>query len=116
MIELKPCPYCGSTDVHIFTVHETCYVMCYDCLMKSPRRKGKRNTAAAWNTLPRHLRWTKEPPTDSGWYWFRNLSAKGTRYLPQIVHTIELKERNPHPDDEWSGPLEMPLDDKRSAE
>ena len=58
----------------------------------------------AWNAIPRHLRWTKEPPQVPGWYWFRNMSK------PQIVHLNGVKNRKPHPADEWAGPIQEPVE------
>ena len=112
MIELKPCPHCGGTDLQIVETDMTCCIRCCTkgCWLEGPTKEWKASAIAAWNDLPRPLRWTKEPPTEQGWYWFRNLSAKGTKYLPQIVNTIEFKERNSHPDDEWAGPIQEPDD------
>ena len=70
--------------------------------MLGPKSESRGVAIAAWNTLLRHLRWTKEPPTEPGWYWFRNLSK------PQIVHLNGVKDRKPHPADEWAGPIQEP--------
>lgn len=64
---------------------------------------GKEKAAEYWNALPRPLRWTKEPPTEPGWYWFRNLSR------PQIVPMNGMKTCKPHPADEWAGPIQEPV-------
>lgn len=104
-IKLKPCPHCGSTDLQIDWngVYECHFVRCFNCHMQGPEIYGKNKAAGCWNALPRHLRWTKEPPTEEGWYWFRNLSK------PQIVHTSGIKNRKPHPADEWAGPIQEPV-------
>lgn len=100
--KLKPCPGCGCTHLHfeigIFRV--SCGG---DCLMKGPKKDSMEDAIAAWNALPRPLRWTKELPTEPGWYWFRNLSK------PQIVHLNGVKDRKPHPADEWAGPIQEPV-------
>ena len=112
MSELKPCPHCGGTDLQIVETDMTCCIRCCTkgCWLEGPVKERKESAIVAWNYLTFSLRWRHEPPTEPGWYWFRNLSAKGTKYLPQIVHTIELKERNSHPDDEWAGPIQEPDD------
>lgn len=107
MSELKPCPYCGSEDVHVFGMTGECCVMCFDCLMKGPRKKSKRNITAAWNALPRPLRWMKEPPTEPGWYWLRQASTKG---LVQIVRACGEELPYNWEDAEWAGPIQEPVE------
>lgn len=103
MTELKPCPACGGEAIIISVGGVRAACKNWDCQMKGPRRYARKDAIAAWNTLPRPLRWTKEPPTEPGWYWFRNLSK------PQIVHLNGVKNRKPHPADEWAGPIQEPV-------
>lgn len=114
MSELKPCPACGKPveleggqswhDQHSFLIK------CYACGCSRVADSDEDEAIHRWNALPRPLRWTKEPPTEPGWYWFRNMHTKGEIYLPQIVHTVQIKGRKPHPADEWAGPIQKPLD------
>ena len=110
MIELKPCPACGSEA--IITGCGGLRAICknWDCQMTGPRMYTRKDAITAWNALPRPLRWTNEPPAEPGWYWFRNMHTKGEIYLPQIVHTVQIKGRKPHPADEWAGPIQEPVE------
>ena len=110
MSELKPCPYCGEKpkrpkdffgadgenlwSVSCENVH--CHVDI------GVWHEDEDEAIRMWDDLPRPLRWTNEPPTAPGWYWFRNLSK------PQIVHLNGVKNRKPHPADEWAGPIQEP--------
>lgn len=53
--KLKPCLYCGSTDVGIIfhIVNERYYVRCKDCHMQGPEKKYRFMAHRAWNSLPR---------------------------------------------------------------
>ena len=42
--ELKPCPCCGSTRIHVVAPDDGCY--CWDCGLMMPNRKDWR---ARWN-------------------------------------------------------------------
>ena len=105
MSELKPCPHCGGTHLQIVETDMTCCIRCCTkgCWLEGPTKEWKPSAIEAWNALPRHLHWTKEPPTEPGWYWFRNLSK------PQILHLNGVKNRKPHPADEWAGPIQEPV-------
>ncbi len=68
--DLKPCPSCGYAPVHCGGTTGT-KVDCYNCGMSGPRHENQSVSKAAWNSLPRRLRWTTIPPTEPGWYWYR---------------------------------------------
>ena len=105
--DLKPCPACGHyATVYNIDVPGMVYVSCEDrdCSVCGPFGEDEEKAIEAWNALPRHLRWTKEPPTEPGWYWFRNLSK------PKILHLNGVKNRKPHPADEWAGPIQEPVE------
>ena len=112
MIELKPCPYCGETpkrpEAFFGPDGENLWgVSCenVNCHVDiGVWHEDEDEAICMWNALSRPLRWTKEPPTEQGWYWFRNLSK------PQIVHTSGIKHRKPHPADEWAGPIQEPVE------
>ena len=40
--------------------------------MIGPKSESRGVAFFEWNALPRPLRWTKEPPTEPGLYWYRN--------------------------------------------
>lgn len=55
MEELKPCPYCGKSDLA-----DCCnkpmmqyFVMCISCSMQGPAGISQSNARSAWNVLPR---------------------------------------------------------------
>ena len=58
-IELKPCPYCGGTDLQIDWngVWERHFVRCYNhaCNMQGSEVYGSEAAAEAWNNLPRKV-------------------------------------------------------------
>lgn len=57
-MNLKPCPYCGGTDLGIGfnAVEERHYVVCSHCLMRGPEKLGDEDRAAKyWNALPRKV-------------------------------------------------------------
>lgn len=101
MTELKPCPHCGG-ESYLHT-EDVFFVECWKCRFSGPDSCTEEDAVESWNALPRPLRWTKETPTDPGWYWFRNLSK------PQIVYLHSVKNRKPHPADEWAGPIQEPI-------
>jgi Lar family restriction alleviation protein len=45
--ELKPCPFCGSTNLNV--THESSYVMCYGCDADGPVTRPSAAAIAAWN-------------------------------------------------------------------
>lgn len=106
MTELKPCPACGGTDLQIVETDMTCCIRCCTkgCWLEGPTKEWKPSAIEAWNAMTRPLRWTHDQPQVPGWYWFRNMSK------PQIVHLNGVKNRKPHPADEWAGPIQEPVE------
>ena len=49
MIELKPCPFCGSTDVRVIGDWFKKWVQCQDCCAHSGLKDDKEEAAKAWN-------------------------------------------------------------------
>lgn len=127
--ELKPCPYCGEIPKRprdfFGTDGENLWGVCCEnvnCHVDiGVWHEDKSEAIRMWNSIPRSLRWTKEVPTKPGYYWNRNpdelrgcvvevfeWGGKFYAFYPGNEVEEEIS-----PDDEWAGPLEMPLDDKR---
>lgn len=140
MSELKPCPACGSRDVHLLLGDDEVYsVDCGNCAMRGPAEHFPDFAGAAWNSLPRHpdyndvdcagcperrrgyLTWTTEPPKVAGWYWCR----PSTLNMPRCVEVYGAWEHlmfGSKRDDfnpqmpvtrkgfEWAGPIPTPLE------
>ena len=74
-ITLLPCPAChecedltvlrAATDDDLHVKQISC-----PCGTFGPYRYTVKEAIEAWNSLPRHLTWTTEPPKVPGWYWF----------------------------------------------
>ena len=114
---ILPCPACGSIDCEcLFAEDEMYSVDCVDCSMRGPAERNPDSAIAAWNSLPRSLRWTHEPPKVAGWYWWR--TNKG-----QNVNTIQVWSRSgvlgycfdtefitDLNRGEWAGPIAPPIE------
>lgn len=118
---ILPCPACGGTDLGCWE-----FVVCKDCEMRGPRDADESAAIAAWNTLPRALTWTHEPPKVAGWYWMRR-KLHGKWRNRGIVHiymdfagtkTLQAKGwgrqvaglENMGIDFEWAGPIAPPIE------
>ena len=120
--ELKPCPFCGGRgeirqerDKYISTFNETTRmtkiaqalsVHCEKCEMQGPVSIGKDKAIAAWNALPRRVKWTREKPTQEGWYWHHQGLGFGT-----VIEYIDLEIGIPGgvlEDELWAGPIPEP--------
>lgn len=106
MIELKPCPACGSEAVITGCGGLRAICKNWDCQMTGPRKMDRDDAAAAWNALHRPLRWTKEPPTEPGWYFCQRIYPGAPKHYPlRVVHI--------HYDVEemwWAGPIQEPVE------
>ena len=119
MPEVMPCPECGSTDILTISGHISSFrwwVRCCGCGRQGSCCKTEEDAIAAWNKLPRAIRWTHEPPKVAGWYWWR--TSKG-----QNVNTIQVWSRSgvlgycfdtefitALDRGEWAGPIAPPID------
>lgn len=117
MTELKPCPYCGGSAAIYNT--NTVFVECKDCHASGPYKKTVQSAIKAWNALPRTVRWTQEPPTEPGWYWYKDMD-----WDRQIVYVfydsvhrgifVQIMEEYPYSRNlnelkgEWAGPIQEP--------
>ena len=120
--ELKPCPICGGSYLSICDhggmVHHEYRIECNYCGCSCQTGvRTKEEAIAAWNALPRRLRWTKEKPTTCDFYWYRSEGGSieiGIVYADVIgnlcIHFAG--EEEPHllelVDGEWAGPLLEP--------
>lgn len=129
--ELKPCPCCGGTKSLFFYDYPTgaFTVCCANCGMRGPATGYSKDGAiAAWNALPRRLRWTKEKPTKTGFYWwcdkkFVDLTASLVGLTASIV-AVDVENRESiiigaekvvdftKVGGEWAGPIPEPEDVK----
>ena len=124
--KLKPCPVCGHAPEHprdFFNCdgENVFYVGCdnKDCPADiGIIHEDVEEAAHIWNSLPRPLRWTKEPPTEPGWYWNRSKKYK-TKSVVQVFEQFgklymfypgsEVEEEL-STDDEWAGPIQEPVE------
>ena len=118
---ILPCPACGSRGVICILDDDEMYsVDCGNCAMRGPAEHNPDFAEAAWNSLPRALTWTTEPPKVVGWYWWR--TSKG-----QNVNTIQVWSRSgvlgycfdtefitTLDRGEWAGPIPMPIEPEES--
>ena len=108
MSELKPCPVCGS-EAYITRLVGCFRVICKNenCQIIGPKSESRGVAFFEWNALPRPLRWTKEPPTEPGYYWLRQTSTKG---LVQIIRACGEELQYNWEDAEWAGPIQEPVE------
>lgn len=99
-LKLLPCPACGSA-AEFSAVEGRIFVACPECGMRGPslsvtcrnfkeidgRIDADAACIAAWNALPRKLRFSREKPTEPGAYWYK---SKGLLYLCEIHTTFGL--------------------------
>ena len=118
MPELKPCPICSSLSVGLCPgedeiTHEIYnQAFCTSCGVSGPRVFADEISAiAAWNSMPRALTWTTDPPKVAGWYWVRCTAADDfpiIKHVAQRDATAALLKR------EWAGPIPTPLEPEAS--
>lgn len=113
--QLKPCPACRSVNCRLIEREMSAYVVCdfKGCWMSGPIKEYADSAIAAWNRLPRPLKWTHEPPKVAGWYWWRDVSHKGeatTLYMPQP----QVERIKTYPGEEWAAPIPAPLEPEES--
>ena len=110
MDESLPCPVCGG---RAWANYEPTIIRIYCpcCDIVGPKKDTIEEARAAWNTLPRSLAWTDEPPKVPGWYWCRDENDKENARIifPNIRKT---KWR----DKQWAGPIPAPKEQGRHDE
>jgi len=81
------CPFCGSADIvarmHDPTDSSFCHqFVCRRCNGSSGYFKTESEARAAWNRrVAEKPKWTKEPPTEDGWYMVSRF-RDDTRVIP----------------------------------
>ena len=121
---ILPCPACGSTDCECLvctinadesqTIHF--HMACNKCFTSGPIADDAESAKKLWDSLPRALTWTHEPPKVAGKYWWR--TSKG-----QNVNTIQVWSRSgvlgycfdtefitALDRGEWAGPIAQPIE------
>ena len=110
MDESLPCPVCGG---RAWANYEPTIIRIYCpcCDIVGPKKDTIEEARAAWNTLPRSLAWTDEPPKVPGWCWCRDENDKENARIifPNIRKT---KWR----DKQWAGPIPEPKEQGRHDE
>ena len=117
MEELKPCPFCGCTAVEIYPTLARGFfaARCAACHMYGPHSENEDCAVERWNALPRRLRWTKEKPTKSGEYRFRN-KRDGEHFTDVnvedgtvLIYGMEVIADLEELIGEWAGPIPEPI-------
>ena len=129
-LTLLPCYKCGGTATYHHTDkypkglepiivngetikegHVWHFVNCEKC---REQRSGlypinSKEAIAEWNSIPRALTWTNEPPKVPGWYWFKDglFCKKGGIMRITDVWIEEIKKTS-GPHDQWAGPIPEP--------
>lgn len=126
MPELKPCPICSSLSVGLCPgedeiTHEIYnQAFCTSCGASGPRVFADEISAiAAWNSPPRALTWTTEPPKVAGWYWCMDIDkSEGypiiSYYDDWAISTVLPKINQGKVRFEWAGPIPTPLEPEES--
>ena len=113
-LTLLPCPACGASDV-VMRVDTRAYGFCPACGMCGPcaPKVDAEYAIRQWNSIPRALEWTDEPPKVAGWYWFKDdlFCKKGGIMRITDVWIEEIKKTS-GPHDQWAGPIPEPREPK----
>ena len=101
-ITLEPCPHCHNKNIDYWNEDEG-FFYCGKCGLFGPLSHDKILAADRWNALPRRLRWTKERPTQEGWYWHHIPPAFGS-----VIEYYDPEIAGPETTGEWAGPIPEP--------
>lgn len=121
--QLKPCPICSSLSVGLCPgedeiTHEIYnQAFCTSCGVSGPRVFADEISAiAAWNSMPRALTWTTEPPKVAGWY-LRRHNIAGRWSEADVMNFTRLSVKNSIIRSamiQWAGPIPTPLEQEES--
>lgn len=118
---ILPCPACGG-DEHVIVRNSfpsNKKRVCCRCGTGGPLLETEAAAIAAWNSLPRVLTWTHEPPKVAGQYWQRKIGYPQSATIASIDdfgsgmrckskwgdRTIEKWSEF-----EWAGPIVPPIE------
>lgn len=109
MDESLQCPACGASDV-ILRVDTRAYGFCHACGMCGPcaPKVDAEYAIRQWNSIPRALEWTDEPPKVPGWYWYRHNPSRTIAMINVDVEPIEYESLP----GQWAGPIPEPREPK----
>ena len=117
--QLKPCQNCSSLSVGLCPgedeiTHEIYnQAFCTSCGVSGPRVFADEISAiSAWNSLPRALTWTTEPPKVPGWY-LRRHNIAGRWSEADVMNFTRLSVKNSIIRSamiQWAGPIPTPLE------
>ena len=115
-LTLLPCPACGASDV-VMRVDTRAYGFCHACGMCGPcAPKGDAEYAIRqWNSIPRALTWTTEPPKVPGWYWCRHKSYPEYAVVRKVWPEVWAEFGVPDGYDQWAGPIPEPREPKEQG-
>ncbi len=105
---LLPCPFCGNANIRTTVKKDAVWCDNEEC-------PNRRNTCslAVWDTLPRALRWSAEPPVIAGDYYMRSrMDASEPWNKPFVVSFPEdyLTKLEVSPLWQYAGPIAPPVE------
>lgn len=108
-LTLLPCPACGASDV-VLRVDTRAYGFCHACGMCGPcaPKVDAEYAIRQWNSIPRALEWTDEPPKVPGWYWYRHNPSRTIAMINVDVEPIEYESLP----GQWAGAIPEPREPK----
>jgi hypothetical protein len=124
---ILPCPACGSTDCECLvctinadesqTIHF--HMACNKCFTSGPIADDAESAKKLWDSMPRALTWTTEPPKVAGWYFQRTAGEDQTINVAYVYSGLaglycKCGCRNTPLKCwigfEWAGPISVPID------
>ena len=111
-----PCPACGASDV-VMRVDTRAYGFCHACGMCGPcaPKVDAEYAIRQWNSIPRALTWTTEPPKVPGWYWCRHKSYPEYAVVRKVWPEVWAEFGVPDGYDQWAGPIPEPREPKEQG-
>ena len=115
-LTLLPCPACGASDV-VMRVDTRAYGFCHACGMCGPcaPKVDAEYAIRHWNSIPRALTWTTEPPKVPGWYWCRHKSYPEYAVVRKVWPEVWAEFGVPDGYDQWAGPIPEPREPKEQG-